>query len=185
MSLFEFLMILLSIIVGLGIAEILGGLGRILRAGRIAEMGWIHSSLAVLILLALLQVFWESWSLQSIETWTFPAMVMMLTSPVCLHLIANLMFPGETVGTTLEAHYFQQHRLIWSLAIVAIIVGSSYRSIAFGNALFVVDNLSAIPQFVMALLLLVSAKPVLHKVLLPLGALAIALDTLFITYFIR
>lgn len=45
MSLFEFLMILLSIIVGLGLAEILTGVGRILREGRQSDFSWIHSAL--------------------------------------------------------------------------------------------------------------------------------------------
>ena len=39
MALFEFLMILLSIIIGLGISEILTGFARILRAGRLGGLG--------------------------------------------------------------------------------------------------------------------------------------------------
>ena len=104
---------------------------------------------------------------------------------LCLHLIAHIMFPDAASGGTLEEHYFRQRRLIWSLVIVAILVGSSYRTIAFGMPMFVVDNLSGIPQLLMALVLLVSDKALLHKVLLPLGALAVVLDTLFISYFIR
>ena len=63
MNLFEFLMILLSIIVGLGLAEILTGVARLLRDGRQAEFSWVHSAVVITILLALFQVFWESWTL--------------------------------------------------------------------------------------------------------------------------
>ncbi|MFT7287776.1 MAG: hypothetical protein ACI87W_001891 [Halieaceae bacterium] len=48
-------MILLSIIVGLGIAEILTGFGRILREGRLRKLTWTHGALALTIFLALLQ----------------------------------------------------------------------------------------------------------------------------------
>lgn len=48
MSLFEFLMILLSIIVGLGISELLTGFARILRAGRLSELCLAHGALLIL-----------------------------------------------------------------------------------------------------------------------------------------
>ncbi|MEP5764750.1 MAG: hypothetical protein ABJ308_09150 [Halieaceae bacterium] len=39
MSLFEFQMVLLSIIIGLGLSELLTGFARVLRAGRLAGLG--------------------------------------------------------------------------------------------------------------------------------------------------
>ena len=93
MDLFEFLMILLSIIVGLGLAEILMGIAGILREGRQAEFAWIHAATVIAIFLALLQTFWESWSLQEIEVWTFPAMLLMLSAPILLFTIAHILFP--------------------------------------------------------------------------------------------
>jgi hypothetical protein len=185
MSLFEFLMILLSIIVGLGIAEVLNGIGRIMRAGRILEMGWIHTSLALLVFLALLQIFWESWPLQRYDTWTFPAMAMMLTAPICLHLIAHIMFPSVDDPTPLEEHYFKRCRVIWALALIALVINTAYRPIAFGQELAAWDNLSSAVQLVFVPLLMISLNRRLHYFLVPLGAALIALDTLAASYFIR
>ena len=57
MELFEFLMILLSIIVGLGLAELLTGIAVILREGRQSQFSWIHGAVVLAIFLALLQTF--------------------------------------------------------------------------------------------------------------------------------
>lgn len=185
MAIFEFLMILQSIIIGLGIAEILTGVARTLRVGRARELGWIHWSLVLLIFLALLQVFWESWSLNRIDTWTFPAMIMMLTAPIVLHLIAHLMFPLERDAISPEDHYFKHYRLIWSLGLLGIVVNTGYRPIAFGQDFLVVDNLSMVPQVLMCCVLVYTGNRRVHQVLLPLGALAVVWDTLAITYLIR
>ena len=44
MNLFEFLMILLSLIVGLGLTEILAGLARFLKKSGKQDIPWIHGT---------------------------------------------------------------------------------------------------------------------------------------------
>lgn len=143
---FEFLMILLSIIVGLGLAEILTGIARLLRDGRQSEFRWIHSAAVITVLLALLQTFWESRGLQQVDTWTFPAMLLMLATPIALFTIAHILFPPDGQFANLGEYYFAQARLIWVLALVTVILGVSFRPLAFGMPLLVADNVSALPS---------------------------------------
>jgi hypothetical protein len=75
MSLFEFLMVLVSIIVGLGIAEILTGVARLIRCRESARPYWVHSLLVVSIFFALLQQWWELWELREVPEWTFIALL--------------------------------------------------------------------------------------------------------------
>lgn len=185
MALFEFLMILLSIIVGLGLAEILTGYGRILREGRQSELSWIHAALATTIFFALLQTFWESWGLRSIEAWTFPAMLLMLTSPILLNTITHILFPTESRHEHLGEYYFANPRLPWRLAAITVIVGTLFRPIAFGAPLFIQDNASGIPLMVICVVLSTSKNRMVHYVLVPLVLLLVILDTLFINYMIR
>ena len=90
MSLFEFLMVLLSIIIGLGISELLTGFARIVRAGRIPELCLAHGALLITLFIVLLQVFWESWALNVLTRWTFGAMLLMLATPVLLYLVTHI-----------------------------------------------------------------------------------------------
>ena len=70
MQLFEFLMVLMSIIVGLGIAALLAGVADLLRARNSTSFYWVHSLLVAVIFLALAQVWWESWDLRAAPEWT-------------------------------------------------------------------------------------------------------------------
>jgi hypothetical protein len=185
MELFEFLMILLSIIVGFGLAEILTGIARMLRDGREAEFTWVHSAVVITIFLALLQTFWESWGLQDEDTWTFPAMLLMLATPIFLFTIANVLFPSGRDFANLGEYYFARAKLIWGLALLAVIVGVSFRPLAFDLPLFVADNASTIPTALTCVLLMTSRNRKLHYLLVPLAPITVAADTLVINYLIR
>ena len=53
MELFEFLMVLVSIIIGLGVAEVLTGVARELRYRKSVQHDWLHAVLVIGIFLAL------------------------------------------------------------------------------------------------------------------------------------
>ena len=184
MDLFEFLMILLSLIVGLGLAEILTGFGRMLRERRQHQLSWIHSTLAAAVFFGLLQTFWESWGLRSVPEWTFPAMLLMLTSPILLLTIAHILFPAPLEQANLKEYYFTNPTLPWRFAAATVVVGTLFRPIAFDAPLFVWDNASGLPMLIACAILAMSQRRVVHYILAPLVAAMIVLDTLFINYVI-
>jgi len=182
MNLFEFLMILLSLIVGLGLAEILSGVARSLKAKDTRGFSWAHSATTLTVFVGLLQTFWESWGLAAIDTWSFPAMLLMLGSPICLFLIAHLMFPERESSVNLDDYYFDRAGLIWALAGLTVIVGTLFRPLAFGMPLWVFDNLSAIPTLAACALLSFVHSRALHRLVVPIILVVILLDTLAINY---
>ena len=184
MELFEFLMILLSIIVGLGLAEILVGYAGPLRQGNSGVFSWLHGAASAIIFLALLQSFWESWGLRSIETWSFPAMLLMLAGPILLFVIAHILFPPASSSDDFEAHYFAHARQIWMIGIITALISVSFRPIAFGIPLFVVDNASTVLLLLIFAVLINTRKPIVHRVLVPLVLVPVILDTLVISYLI-
>jgi hypothetical protein len=184
MSLFEFLMILLSIIVGLGISELLSGVARIVRAGQLSELCLAHASLLLTLFVVLLQIFWESWSLSILTTWTFTAMLLMLATPVLLYLVTHIVLPADGDEDLVE-YYFRESRFIYSLLAFAAVVSVLFRPLAFGYPLFVVDNLSTFPTIAALVLLAWSRNPVLHRILVPLCFLGVLLDTVTISYEIQ
>ncbi len=178
MNLFEFLMILLSLIVGLGLTEILAGIARFLKKGGKLDIPWIHGTATLAVFVALLQTFWESWGLRTIEVWSFPAMLLMLGSPICLYLMAYILFPEPDDDTALDQYYFQRAGLLWPLAGLTVIVGTLFRPIAFGDSLWVVDHASGIPILVVCAILTLTRKPVVHRILVPVVLASVLLDTL-------
>ena len=73
MSIFEFVMVLVSIIIGLGIAEILNGVAGQIRSRNTTRIYWLHSVLVAAVFLALVQQWWEIWGDRNTPEWTFPA----------------------------------------------------------------------------------------------------------------
>ena len=182
MNLFEFLMILLSLIVGLGLTEILSGIARSMKRDGLRGFSWTHSATSLVVFLALLQTFWESWGLRAVEEWSFPAMLLMLGSPILLFLIAHILVPERENAGTLEDYYFERARLLWSLAALTVIVGTLFRPIAFSMPLWVPDNASAVPTLAVCILLSVSNARWLHRLLVPIVLAFLLLDTLTISY---
>ena len=184
MNLFEFLMILLSLIIGLGLAEILAGFARFLKSDGAHEFSWTHTAVAAIIFVALLQTFWESWGLRSIEEWSFPAMLLMLGSPIFLYLIAHVLFPEREQSASLEEYYFQRARLIWVLAGLTVIVSTLFRPLAFDMPLWIIDNATNIPTLAVCTVLSISNRRWLHRILVPVVLLIVLVDTLAISYMI-
>ena len=178
MNLFEFLMILLSLIVGLGIAEILSGLARFLKKNRSRKIPWVHGAATLSIFVALLQTFWESWGLRALDEWTFPAMLLMLGSPICLYLMAYILFPEKDEHTALDQYYFERARLLWPLAGLTVVVGTLFRPIAFGDSLWAIDHASGIPILVVCAILTVTKNRIAHRILFPVVLASVLLDTL-------
>ena len=178
MNLFEFLMILLSLIVGLGLAEILSGFANHLRRHGMRELSWPHAVVTATVFLGLLQVFWEAWGLRFEETWTFPAMLLMLGGPICLYLIAHVLFPERGEVVNLGDYYMKRAPLLWPVAGLTVVVGTVFRPIAFGAPLWETDNVSAIPILAVCALLSITKKPIVHSLLAPLVLASVLLDVL-------
>ena len=178
MNLFEFLMILLSLIVGLGLAEILAGLARFLKRSGKHDIPWIHATATLAIFVALLQTLWESWGLRTIEEWSFPAMLLMLGSPICLYLMAYILFPEQDEHVGLDQYYFERAKLLWPLGGLTVVVGTLFRPVAFGEPLWVLDHASGIPILVVCAILTFTKKQIAHRILVPVVLAAVLLDTL-------
>lgn len=171
-------MILLSLIVGLGMAEILSGVGRFLKRGGDHAIPWIHVPATLAVSIALLQTFWESWGLRTEETWSFPAMLLMLGSPICLYLMAYILFPEQNERDSLDDYYLERAHLLWPLAGLTVIIGTLFRPLAFGDALWVVDHASGIPILIVCAVLTVTRHRIIHRILVPVVLASVLLDTL-------
>lgn len=178
MNLFEFLMIILSLIVGLGIAEILSGIARALKSSANPRISWLHILATLAVFLGLLQTFWESWGLRTEDTWSFPAMLLMLGSPICLYLMAYVLFPEHDEHAGLDDYYFQRARTLWPLASLTVMIGTLFRPLAFGYPLWVVDNASGIPVLIVCVILSMTKIRRVHQVLVPVVLASLLLDIL-------
>lgn len=176
MSLFEFIMVLLSMIIGLGVAEILTGFARALLHRRLAIDSWHLLLLATIVFVTLVQVWWESWTLHDVPQWSFPTLLLFLINPILLYVLSHLLFPEIDSTTSLRRHYFENRGLLFGVVAVTALASLLFQPVAFGSPLFAVHNLSSLLALAGSLILATSSDPRIHSVILPLGAMAAAFD---------
>ncbi len=176
MSHFEFIMVMFSIIVGLGVAELLTKIASQIKAGNKCVPYWIQTIVVITTLFGLLQQWWESWGLQKIESWDFFSVLLMLTAPIGLFLIAHIVFPENIKDSDLQEHYFKNSRKMWGIASIIVLVATSFRPIAFGHSLLDWDNLASLILFIMFIILSISNNKKLNEIFVPIFLVAIVAD---------
>ncbi len=182
MSLFEFLMVLVAIIVGLGIAEVLTGVARMIRCRESITGYWVHSTAVAVVFFALLQQWWEAWGLRDVPEWTFVSLLLMLAGPVGLLLISHLMFPEPMEGADFRKYYYGKMRPMALLAAVTVLLATLFRPLTFGWDLLVTDNASSVVFFACFIVLASSKRPILHATIWPVLLFFLLLDILNWSY---
>ena len=152
MSLFEYIMVLTSILIGLGIAELLQGIVRMLRTDfkegfYLPQIFW-----SSFLFLYLVIVWWSRWDLSENFHWTFFQLMMSLVGPVLAFIAAGLMFARNR---TAREYYFRQQKTMFtllpliassSLAHELVIEGTAVISFtSFMSSLLIVTTL--VPRF--------------------------------------
>ncbi|NIP81022.1 MAG: hypothetical protein GWM90_18120, partial [Gemmatimonadetes bacterium] len=177
MELFEFLMILVSIIIGLGVTEVLSGAARLLRARDGVRPYWIHVLLQVGVFLALIQNWWESWDLRLLPELSYVQACVLLLGPIILFLMAHLLYPDPVPGADLRAYYYRQSPILWGLVVAGTAVGTFLKPVVFDWPVLYPSNLSGLVTIPFALVLASSRSPRLHAVLATAILLILVLDT--------
>ena len=167
MSLFEFLMVFVSIIVGLGVTEILTGVAMQVRHRDTVKGYWVHTAGVLLIFIALIQNWWELWDRRDFEQWSFLGLVLMLVPPASLYLVAHLIFPEPIAGSNLRQYYYERLRPVWLLAIVTAATSSLFGFLTAGQSPFIGDNLSTAVMTIGFIALASSRNVLLHSVVVP------------------
>ncbi len=184
MGLFEFLMVLVSIIIGLGIAEILTGIARTIRCRALVTGYWVHSVAVAGIFFALLQQWWEIWDLRSATEWTFHGLLMMLAGPVGLFLIAHLLFPEPMQGANIREYYYGTMRAVWWLGALTVVLATLFRPLIFGLSLLSPDNATSLLFLIGFIVLALSKRSIIHVFLVPTFLLLVLLDIFHWTFVI-
>ena len=119
MNNFEFIMVLASIIIGLGIAELLQTTSKMLKG--IAEKGILHIFWSISTLNQLVQYFWSSWrNIQS--DWTYIELLLVILPTIILYLVSTLLSISKNQNDNLDAHFIEQRVPFFSLMMTLIVL---------------------------------------------------------------
>ena len=184
MNLFEFIMVLTSIIVGMSLTELLSGIADSMTRRNKREFSWIHLLLSFALVFAVIGAWWELWDFHTTTEWAFSNLLLMLCPSIVLYLVARILNPGREFKSSVEKYYFKNARLIWILVAIAIFIGNTFRTITQDAKLFIVDNLSAVPLLLISIILIISSNRMLHMIMIIITIIMIFLDVLLINFLI-
>ena len=127
MDAFSYLSVLLSIILGLGLTQLLTASGRMIRHRERVRADWLPLLWAVVLLVIYVQVWWAMFGLRNHRDWTFLAFLSVLTQTGTLYLMAAVALPEqvEEGGVDLRAYYERHHRWFFGFFLATLVVSVS------------------------------------------------------------
>jgi len=153
MGAFEYLSVLISIILALGMTRVLAGVGEMLQARSRRHIYWVHAVWIVNLFLYLVIAWWIFYRWRDQKPWNFYLFLFVLISPTILYLASLLLFPREAdVETVIDykAHYYANHRaffILFALFIPVDIVDSLLKGVPHFLSLGPIYFLSGVLYF--------------------------------------
>ena len=134
MDSFNYLSVLLSIILGLAITQVLQGLrGLILTRAKvklyIPTLIWVGLTLLIAI-----QGWWASFGMRTHADWTFLALLIIVLQAISVYMVAALVLPDISADAMvdLREHYFA-HKSWFFAAVFSSIVFSAAKNLALAG----------------------------------------------------
>ncbi|MBA2671026.1 MAG: hypothetical protein H0U67_11700 [Gemmatimonadetes bacterium] len=118
MSPFEYILALVSILIGLAVADLSGSLHRLLRARHHVQWDWLPLVAALMVMMLILEFWWIFYGVGTSVAWTgYSAFLVLAASLVCMFLLASATLPDVVPeeGIDLSRYYRENGRYFWSL----------------------------------------------------------------------
>ena len=137
MTQFEYVTVFVAILLALGVAELLAGLGRLIRERDHIRFYWVHVAWMFLAILAVTQSWWIIWNVRSHEFANFFEFLVLVLPRLGFVLVAFLLAPPIKLDQAfdLREYYFRQIR--WA----ALLGSAVFIGIAFSRTLLGVERL--------------------------------------------
>lgn len=123
MTSFEYLGILVSVMLGLAITRLIAGLSVSMIRSREVKPYWVQRAWTAGIWLYVLGIWWGMVSWDDLRQWTFPLFLFIMLYATILYLLADSLYPHRMPpGTDLEEHFYAQRRWFFGLLALGAIV---------------------------------------------------------------
>jgi hypothetical protein len=110
MDMFNYVMVLASVIIGLGVTHLLHGIGGIVQHPKREKLYWVHLLWVAAIFLRAIFRWWYEFRLSSVPVWTFTLFLFVLAYAFLIFLWCALLFPRDLAGYDGFKDYFYSRR---------------------------------------------------------------------------
>jgi hypothetical protein len=161
MTPFEYVTVLISIILGLGITQIVTGIGDVIHQWNRIKIYWPHTLWIVLVFVMHIHEWWYTYELRKHESWHLVSFLFLILYPILLFVLARILFPFGAMDTEVDfkIFYFENYRKFFLLVSMIVVLSILQDVVLEGYAI-----ISLLPKLAIPLVLsLLAAKKVKHE----------------------
>jgi len=134
MSAFEYLAVLISIIIGLGVTQLLAGIGQAIHQRSSNRVDVLHIVWTANVFMVLVLNWWVAFSWRNEATWSFETFLFVVLWAVSMFMLAVLLYPPRLDPGEDYADVFEKNR-IWFLGTFIIMIGADIGQTALRGGL--------------------------------------------------
>lgn len=175
MDAFGYLSVLLSIIVGLGLAQVLTACGRLIRHRERVRVYWPPLLWAGVLIVIYVQVWWSMFGLRAQTSWSFITFFVVLLQTITLYMMAAVVLPEEVTehGLDLRLYYERQSPWLFGFFLATLAVSVVKEMLLTGHAPLGINLAFHVVLAMVCVGGLVVRRPRIHQALAVSSAVAI------------
>lgn len=115
LSPFEYVVVLISIILGMGITQLITGFAAMMLRWDNVKLYWPHLVLIILIFVLHIHDWWATYALRNNTSWNLPMFLFIILYPVNLYILSRILFPirWSPVPVDLKVFFLDNFRKVY------------------------------------------------------------------------
>ena len=171
MDSYNYLSVLVSIILGLGITNLLSGFAGLVRErARVKVYSPVPIWMTTLFL-AHVQMWWAMFGLSGVHHWTFAKFLSVLLQPVAIYITSALIVPNFSAGTIDLREQFFREKSWFGCGLVAMLTTSVIKNLLITGTMEPADVAAHALFIVLALSAIVTKSDIINRIAAPVGLL--------------
>jgi len=120
---FDYVMMLTAIVIGLALTHLMQGVGKILENPRGTRVWWVHLLWVAHMMLMSVFWWWFEFNLRVVVRWTFQLYAFVLSYAFLIYLVCTLLFPSNLgEHTDFKSYFLSRRRWFFGLLIAILLV---------------------------------------------------------------
>jgi hypothetical protein len=120
---FEYLGVLISVILGLALTHLLRGLAKLIHMRRTVRPYWVHIVWTINILIYVLAIWWGMFWWNNLEEWTIERFFFIAAYASVLFMLASMLYPPDLSGELdCEQYFYENKSWFFGIQLLAFLI---------------------------------------------------------------
>ena len=180
MDAFSYLVVLVSVVVGLALAHLLAGVAAMVRARARITVYWPLAAQMALLFLLQVQMWWAFFGLHGVRMWSFPKFLVVLMQAVLVYLATAILVPEirESGRVDLKECYYREARWYFTGLLLVVLDSLAKNTLLTGHIQNGIDLAGHIAFIALSIAGITARREWVHK------TIAVAALLVFTSYIV-